>query len=185
MRMVKGVFALVILLMLAACKAEASPLLDENQEEPQIKEGALYVDIKGAIRNPGVYKVREGSRLMHLIELSGGTTEDAVLNRLTLSERLSDGKVYTVPSVHDAPDDEADDETPVEEDQTMVEKVSINHASKEALITLPSIGPATAQGILDYRDEHGAFETKEALMDVKNIGEKTFADLEDLITLQP
>ncbi|MFW5913551.1 MAG: helix-hairpin-helix domain-containing protein [Bacillota bacterium] len=184
MRTLKVWLIFLMVMSLAACKAEAAPLFDENHQDPFMKEGAVYVDIKGAIRNPGVYKVNEGSRLIHLIELSGGTSEDASLEGLTLSEKLSDGKVYTIPSIHDIPDEE-DEEVPEEQDDAIASKVSINHASKEELTTLPSIGPATAQAILDYREENGPFETKEALMDVKNIGPKTFEDLEDLITLQP
>ncbi|MFW6285308.1 MAG: helix-hairpin-helix domain-containing protein [Bacillota bacterium] len=184
MRTFKVCLTLTLLALLGACKAEAAPLFDGNHEDPFMKEGAVYVDIKGAIRNPGVYKMNEESRLVHLIEVSGGTKEDACLDNMTLSERLSDGKVYTVPSIHDIPD-EKDEEVSEEQDEDPEIKVSINHASKEALTTLPSIGPATAQGILDYREENGPFETKEALMDVKNIGTKTFEDLEDLITLQP
>ncbi|MFW5893145.1 MAG: helix-hairpin-helix domain-containing protein [Bacillota bacterium] len=187
MRTMKICLALMSLVLLAACEAEAAPLFDENREDVSMKEkAAVYVDIKGAIRNPGVYKVKEGRRLIHLIELAGGTREDASLEGLILSEMLSDGKVYTIPSIHDT-SKKAEDEKEVREepDEKRTKKVSLNHASKEALETLPSIGPATAQAILDYREENGPFETKEALMDVKNIGIKTFEDLEDLITLQP
>lgn len=188
MKWFKMVFTLALCLGMIACKAEAAPLFDTPPETGVKEDTLIYVDIDGAIRNPGVYKVKSGTRLVHLVEMAGGFTMEARTEGLTLSGTLEDAKRYVIPSVHDdIPSDSSEDVFP-EGDDTSDEpgpKVCINTASAETLATLPGIGPATAQAIIDHRESKGAFETLEALMDVKNIGEKTFESLEDLITLQP
>lgn len=184
----KGFIILTLLIILTACKAEAAPLFDERSEGPTMKEGVIYVDIKGEIRNPGVYKLRAGSRLLHLVEHAGGFTVAADTKKLTLSMELIDGTIYKIPSIKtEATPGERDANAPAdeyEEKDTEEGLIPINTASADLLVTLPSIGPATAEAIVEHRNTSGPFKTLEAIMDVKGIGQKTFETLEPLITLQ-
>lgn len=188
MEWLKTGLILLLCLGLAGCKAEAAPLFEAQSSGDGTPETMIYVDIDGAVRNPGVYKLRNKSRLIHLIEMSGGLKEDADVEGLTLSAHLEDGVRYVIPSTLEKPPSSSDvieSEDEPEAPDGHEKTVPINTASKETLETLPGIGPATAQAIIDHREAHGDFETVEALMDVHNIGEKTFEDLEALITLQP
>ncbi len=187
MRLFKVFWVWSVCLCLFACATgEAPPLFMDNETHPHPKQEAVYVDIKGAVRNPGVYKLPTGGRLLHLVELSGGFTMDADTDGLGLSEPLVDGTVYHVPFLilEDLEDKRSEDEEKADEPAEHG-LVSINFASSDTLATLPNIGPTTAQAIIDHRELHGPFQKIHELMEVRGIGEKTFEGLEHLITLQP
>ncbi|MBO4898002.1 MAG: ComEA family DNA-binding protein [Clostridia bacterium] len=133
--------------------------------------GTVVVDIKGAVKNEGVYELPRGSRLSDAAEAAGGFTDDADRERLNLAAPLEDGEGITVPSVS-AQEDSANG------------KININTASKAELASLPGIGEVTAQRIVEYRDEKGLFTSLEQLKNIKGLGDKTFRELENLITLE-
>lgn len=138
----------------------------------------IYIDIKGQILNPGVYKITKDSRLFQLLSLAGGITSNADTLAINLSLKLYDQQVIYIPSFEDDYPlivDVIDDNIP--------SIININSASKDLLDTLPGVGPSTAQSIIDYRTSTGSFESIEDIMNVTGIGEATFNEIKDLITI--
>lgn len=138
----------------------------------------IYIDIKGQVQNPGVYKVSKDSRLFQLVSLAGGTTGEADTLAINLSLKLYDQQVVYIPSFEDSYPIIID---VINDNANGI--ININSASLELLDTLPGIGPSTAQSIIDYRLEVGFFESVEDIMNVSGIGEATFNEIKDLITI--
>ena len=146
-----------------------------SQQQEEIKY--MYVDIKGEIMNPGVYKIKESTRLFQLIILAGGVTNEADELGYNLSTKLKDEQIIYIPSIND----ELSIITEIEENSNN-ESVNINLASLEQLDTLPGIGPSTARSIIEYREENGYFETIDDLINVPGIGEATLNEIREFIT---
>ncbi len=138
----------------------------------------IYVDLKGEVMNPGVYKVKETTRLFQLIILAGGVTNDADKMAFNSSVKLSDEQVIYIPSIDDQLPSVID---PTEDDNNNT-LININTANVDQLDSLPGIGPSTAQNIINYRDENGAFLTVDDLINVPGIGEATMNEIKDFIT---
>ncbi|MFP4286597.1 MAG: helix-hairpin-helix domain-containing protein [Candidatus Izemoplasmataceae bacterium] len=142
-------------------------------ESPSPSESYIYVDIKGEVKKPGVYKVLNHTRLFQLITLAGGFTDLANQNEVNLSQTLLDEATIYVPSLT------SEDEENQDQNQTLI---SVSKADKETLMTLPNIGEQTALKIIAYRNEHGAFKTIDELLNVKGIGEATLESIKPFIT---
>lgn len=138
----------------------------------------IYIDIKGQVQNPGVYKVLIDSRLFQLLVLAGGTTSEADTLAINLSLKLYDQQVVYIPAYED--DYPIISEVINDSSQALI---NINSASLQLLDTLPGIGPSTAQSIVDYRTDVGFFESIEDIMKVTGIGESTYNEIKDLITV--
>lgn len=137
----------------------------------------IYVDIKGYVMNPGVYKVEDQSRLFQVIALAGGITSDADGLAFNLSMKLRDEQVIYIPAIGE--------EYPrisekIEDEENGI--ININTANSLLLETLPGIGPATAKSIIDYREENGDFSSIENLIEVPGIGEATLNEIREYIT---
>lgn len=138
----------------------------ENTEEIVVQ--TIHVDIQGAVKNPGLYELDIESYAGDLITLAGGydNANEACVNQ---AHKLSDGEKYYVPF---------SDEECIES-----ELININTASVEELDTLPGIGEAKAQNIVEYREANGYFETTEEIMEVNGIGEAIYNDIKELICI--
>jgi competence protein ComEA len=132
----------------------------------------LVVDVAGAVRRPGLYRLRDGSRVADAIERAGGATSKAFLEALNLAAPLADGQQVLVPR-------KAARGGPMP--ATATGPVSLSAATLEQLDTLPGVGPVTAQKILDYRAAHGAFRSVEELDAVPGIGPATVEELRELV----
>jgi competence protein ComEA len=138
---------------------------------------AIYVDIVGAVRRPGLYRLREGSRVADAVRRAGGATPKAQLELLNLAARISDGEQVVVPRrgtsgvVAGASAGAASPSGPVH----------LNSATLDQLDALPGIGPVTAQKIIDYRRDHGAFGSVDELDAVPGIGPARLAQLRELV----
>ncbi|MGJ0384183.1 helix-hairpin-helix domain-containing protein [Paenarthrobacter nicotinovorans] len=155
--------------------------------------GVVMLHVAGAVGKPGVVSLPQGSRVFQAIDAAGGAAPGADLTALNLAEVLTDGiKVY-IPVVGETPPQSS----PVAGagavsgaasgtagPATTGAKVNINTASLEELGTLPRVGPVTAQRILDWRKEHGAFTSVDELDAVDGIGPKLMESLKDLVTVQ-
>lgn len=130
-----------------------------------ILENTYSIEVKGAVEVPGIYEVSRSDTVLDVIELAG-LLEESDTSSLNLSQSLYPNQVIVVASK--------------EETSGLI---SINSASLEELDTLPGIGPAIAQRIIDYRNTNNGFKSLEELMEVSGIGEKTYEKLADLITL--
>jgi competence protein ComEA len=138
----------------------------------------LRVYVSGAVQKPDVYPLPSDSIVKDAIMAAGGATGDADLDRINLALPVADGQHVYVPRLGE----ENPPVQPLSRQPASGGKVNINTADSAALDSLPGIGPALAQRIIDYRQEHGPFARLEDLMEVSGIGPGTFEKLRDLIT---
>lgn len=173
---------------LAASSAESNLSPEQPEEEEPIRE-IIIVDIKGAVKKPGVYRAEADMRVIDIIDLAGGLSETADADTVNLSQRVADQMVIYIPAIGEASEHPiaapantvAEQETGNEEAET--DKVDINTADAVLLQTLNGIGEKKAALIIAYREENGSFQTIEEIMEVSGIGEKTFEGFKDLITV--
>lgn len=130
----------------------------------EAKPTLMQVEIKGAIQNPGVYTLKRNSSISSLIQMSGGLLENSDTSRISFNYILQDKDVVVIPEKQD------------------VKLISINSATLEELHTLPGIGPAIAQRIVEYRKSN-TFQSLEQIQNVKGIGPAMFNKIKDKICL--
>lgn len=175
---VLAVILLVISLVLYEPKKEEDIFSGQENSLPQQVSTYIYVDIKGEVMHPGVYKVQEGSRVFQLVSLAGGYKENANTNGLNLSRILKDQQVIYIPNTTEVVIDIVDNLP--KENETI--KININNAPVALLETLPGIGPSTAKAITDYIEMNSYFDSIEDIKNVPGIGVSTFEAIKDLIT---
>lgn len=181
-----------------------------KQEEK--KENVTF-DIKGQVKNPGVYQLDKNATVMDAIKKSGGLTEQADTTYLNLSRKIKDEMVIIVYSKKEINDMKEGKENVVvvegkcqcpkitndaclkeeevitnqkeetKESTTITGPINLNTATQEELDSLPGIGPSKALDIIAYREEHQGFKTIDELKNVKGIGDATFNKLKDKITV--
>lgn len=136
----------------------------------------VVVDVSGAVKRPGVYRLTTEDRVEDALERAGGTTRRADLTAINRASKLEDGRQILVPTRgKSASTTSADTAAPA----TSSGPVNLNTATLEQLETLDGVGPATAQKIVDYREQHGGFKSVDELDQVSGIGEKRLAALRD------
>ena len=175
--------------------------MSEYEDEEQEDSSKLRVDIKGAVRNPGVYELEAGSVVNDLIKASGGLMSNADTSNLNLSKKLANEMViivYTKDEVKEMKQsDKLGDE--LNENSSIIGgssetskktttsktsgKVNLNTASKEELETLNGIGSSKAESIIQYRSTCGAFRTIEDIKNISGIGDAVYAKIKDYITV--
>jgi competence protein ComEA len=134
--------------------------------------GAIYVHVLGAVLEPGLYELSDGDRAVDAIAAAGGFAEGADDTQINLARFVADGEQLVVPLMGAAP-------APGEASG----KVNLNTATAEQLETLPRVGPALAQRIIDWRETNGRFSATTDLLGVTGIGQKTFDGLKDEVTV--
>ena len=139
--------------------------------------GGLYVHVLGEVARPGLYILDPQARLVDALAAAGGTLDTADLKAVNLARPLSDGEQVIVPA-QGAQADAGDAGASAVGADGMID---LNAATQSDLETLPRIGPALAQRILDWREENGRFRAVEDLMAVPGIGEKMMAGLKDKV----
>lgn len=133
----------------------------------------LVVAVSGKVHRPGLVRLPPGARVADAIEAAGGALPEAELDQLNLARKVTDGELIAV-GVPPPPDPAgAPGGGPL----------NLNTATAAQLETLPGIGPALAQRIIDYRTAHGPFTSVGQLREVPGIGEARFAELEPLVTV--
>jgi competence protein ComEA len=137
----------------------------------------LVVDVAGAVRRPGLYRLSGGSRIADAVARAGGATPTAVLDGVNLAAPLADGEQVVVPAKGSAT---AAAGAPAGASPA-AGPVSLSTATAEQLDALPGVGPVTAQKILDYRTKHGAFHSVDELDAVPGIGPARLDQLRDLV----
>jgi len=145
----------------------------------------VVVDVVGAVRQPGLYRLPEGSRIADAVEQAGGATSKAELAQVNLAAPLADGEQVVVPKrgavgAAIAPAG-AGAGAGAGADAGPAVPVQLSTATLEQLETLPGIGPVMAQKILDYRTKHGAFSSVDELDAVSGIGPKRLDQLRDMV----
>lgn len=145
----------------------------------------IKVDIKGAIKKPGVYTASSHDRIIDLIERAGGLAEDADVAKVNLSQKVADEMVIYVPKVgEEIPATESAPVNVAQQNEKGDGKININSADATMLDSLPGIGPSKAEAIIEYRETNGPFQKVEDLMNISGIGEKTFEKLKEQVTVQ-
>ena len=140
----------------------------------------VVVDVVGAVRRPGLYRLAQGARVADAVARAGGSTRKADLSLVNLAALVSDGEQVVVPrrgagvAAGAAAGAAGASGIPTG-------PVHLNSATVEQLDALPGVGPVTAQKILDYRQEHGAFSSVDELDAIPGIGPKRLADLRELV----
>lgn len=153
----------------------------ETSTEETFKEDIL-VDVKGAVKNPGVYYARPGDRVIDVIDEAGGLIDGADETAVNFAMRVTDEMVIYIPK--EGEEVELPDEVLAPGQKPEGGKVNLNKANQSELETLPGIGPSKAEAIIEYRENNGPFKAIEDLMLVSGFGEKTFAKLKDEITVK-
>ncbi|MBQ8946270.1 MAG: ComEA family DNA-binding protein [Lachnospiraceae bacterium] len=166
---------------------------------------AIYVHICGAVRNPGVYELNTGDRVIDAVKCAGGFTDAADEAYINLAMALQDGMKITVPTLEETAEFELLPEKVIETDGaseaagnsitpsgTMSTdndtaagtggRININTADTAQLMTVTGIGQTRAAAIIAYRNEHGAFASTEEIKNVSGIGDATYEKLKDQIT---
>lgn len=158
---------------------------------PTASMAPIQVHVTGAVKRPGVYSVGPDSRLVHAVEAAGGMAPDADEERINLADRLLDGQQVYVPRrgvpIPPSP-------TPASgptggsrvagADLAGTGVVNINSASAAELETLPGIGPALAQRIIEHRQANGPFADPSEIVAVRGIGEATYAKIADRVVVR-
>lgn len=156
-------------------------------EPPEKKE--IYVDVCGAVAEPGVFCLPEGSRVFQALEAAGGFLPEAAENYVNRAKGLSDGEQIYIPTEEEAltmerTEDVSSEDSGVPEAGTEnAGKVNLNTADETELCTLTGIGISKARAIIAYREENGPFVSIEDLMKVDGIKEGTFHKIKDEIVV--
>jgi competence protein ComEA len=160
-------------------KARAAQV--EVRAEP-VQVRRLVVHVVGAVLRPGLYRVKEGSRVDDAIRQAGGAKPKAALELVNLAAPVADGQQVIVPT-RGAAGPAAGTGPVAAGGASPGMRVHLNSATLEDLDALPGIGPVTAQKIIDYRTEHGAFSSVDELDAVSGIGPARLAQLKELVDL--
>ena len=153
----------------------------DDLTEDDTSDDRIYVYICGQVEHPGVYQLAADQRVYALIDLAGGLTNQADETCVNQAQTLTDGQMIYIPAVGEEGLKVSDSSS--ETIQTGDGKVNINTADLATLMSLPGIGEGKAQSILNYRQEHGSFESVEDIMNVEGIKEGTYTKLKDKITV--
>ena len=188
---------------LISAKTEAG---EDSPDEPETGSGEeplpwqtesvrFYVHICGEVVNPGVYEMEPGSRIFQVVEAAGGFTAQAASDYLNMAQETADGMKITVPSGEEIESLEALEpgslgieipggrEPGILDQPGASQKINLNTATKEELMTLKGIGEAKAADIIRYREEQGPFRTIEEVMNISGIKEAAFEKIKDDITV--
>lgn len=184
-----GVGAAIVLVLAAAATSVVVGIVRTTATSDAVGEqvavsaaapapASVYVHVFGAVVRPGLYRLDDGARVVDVIASAGGLAPDADESAVNLARRVSDGEQLRVPVVGEglatseaAPGVASDG------------RVNLNTADVSALDTLPRVGPAIAERIIQWREDNGPFTSVDDLLSVPGIGDKMLASLRDLVTV--
>lgn len=166
---------------------DTTPIITDNmQTQTQYKQEdtTITVYVSGEVNSPGLVELPSDSRIADAIKACGDFTPLADKAKINLAQKLTDGmqiQVSRKAPVINSNEQVNDTNSNSPNNNSSSNLININTATKEDLDTLPGIGPATAQKIIDYRQEHGNFSSIEDIKNVKGIGEAKFSKMQDKI----
>lgn len=152
-----------------------------EKEEP-LEQDLITVDVKGAVKSPGIYDLPVGSRVNDAVQKAGGLTEQVDSKALNLAQKVSDEALVYVPTKGE---EAASQQTGsgVASSTSKEKKVNLNKASLEELKQVKGLGGKRAQDIIDHRESNGKFKSVDELKKVSGIGAKTIEKLKDYVTV--
>ena len=148
---------------------------DEKAEDKHDEK--IFVDVKGAVKHPGVFETTKDKRVKDLIEEAGGLLDDADTSTLNLSQRVKDQMVIYVLKHGEKPKQISDGGS----SSSNTDVININTANKEQLMKISGVGKTKAEAIISYREKNGDFKKKEDITKVRGIGKATFEKIKDKI----
>ena len=148
---------------------------DEKTEDKHDEK--IFVDVKGAVKHPGVFETTKDKRVKDLIEEAGGLLEDADTSTLNLSQKVKDQMVIYVLKHGEMPKQISDGGS----SSSNTDVININTANKEQLMKISGVGKTKAEAIISYREKNGDFKKKEDITKVRGIGKATFEKIKDKI----
>ena len=172
-------------------QAEVSAVSKDSSSEKEMKkeekdesseQDLITVDVKGAVKSPGIYDLPVGSRVHDAVQKAGGLTDEADSKSLNLAQKVSDEALVYVPTKGEeaASQQVASGTTP---STSKEKKVNLNKASLEELKQVKGLGGKRAQDIIDHREANGKFKSVDELKKVSGIGAKTIEKLKDYVTV--
>ena len=154
---------------------------DPLEAETYVDTSKIMVYICGAVKEPGVVELTEGSRMNDAVQAAGGFTEEASVTSINLAAKLKDEEMIFVPTKEEAESQEAAGVgLPAAENNL----ININTADIYMLCSLPGIGESKARDIVTYREVHGSFQKKEDIMQVTGIKESLYKKISNLISVK-
>ena len=164
-----------------AVSKDSSTEKEVKKEEP-LEQDLITVDVKGAVKSPGIYDLPVGSRVNDAVQKAGGLTEQADSKSLNLAQKVSDEALVYVPTKGE---EAASQQTGsgVASSMSKEKKININKASLEELKQVKGLGGKRAQDIIDHREANGKFKSVDELNKVSGIGAKTIEKLKDYVTV--
>ena len=162
--------------------SSAEKEVKKEAKEESVEQDLITVDVKGAVKSPGIYDLPVGSRVHDAVQKAGGLTEEADSKSLNLAQKVSDEALVYVPSKGEeaASQQSASGTTP---STSKEKKVNLNKASLEELKQVKGLGGKRAQDIIDHREANGKFKSVDELKKVSGIGAKTIEKLKDYVTV--
>ena len=171
------------------------PYEDSNEETSKEQAKEIIVDISGEVKKAGVIELNEGDRIKDAIEKAGGLTKNADTSTINLAYKVEDGMKIKIPSKNEKKEKTEEEHISMDSGDNVkssksnsninseikINIVNINTATEKELETLPGIGLATANKIIQYREEKGKFKKIEDLKNVKGIGDAKFEKIKDYI----
>lgn len=171
---------------------------NEKEKNEDKGEDVMAIHVTGEVKNPGVVKVKQGSRIEDIIEAAGGLTENADITNVNLAFEVEDGMKIRIPSNDEGNENEGNiiehyitqdsgkgvivSEDKSSENLSLV--ININTANETELEQLPGIGASIAGRIIDYRNKNGKFKAIEDIKNVTGIGETKFEKIKDFIKVK-
>ena len=143
----------------------------ENRHDEKI-----FVDVKGAVKHPGVFETTKDKRVKDLIEEAGGLLDDADTSTLNLSQKVKNQMVIYVLKYGEKPKQISDSSS-----SSNTDVININTANKEQLMKISGVGKTKAEAIIAHREKNGDFKKKEDITKVRGIGKSTFEKIKDKI----
>jgi competence protein ComEA len=159
----------------------------DRQSAPEIviddpRDGAeMVVSVKGAVATPGTYRLAGDARVKDAVDAAGGTTSDADLSGINMAARVTDEQELVIPAKQTSAQGLIAGTPPASDSES--EQININTASAAELDELPGIGEVLAARIVAYREEHGPFESVDALAQVDGISIAMVDEIRSMITV--
>ena len=166
--------------------AEGVPEAESGSDEagsPDAGDGRITVHVCGAVVSPGVYVLPAGSRVADAVEAAGGMTPEAAADHENLAMPVTDAQKIVILTAEEAGTDPYGLSEICFGDSEIAGLININTATAAELETLPGIGSVKAEAIIAWRRRHGGFASIEDIRNVSGIGDATWEDIRDLITV--
>ncbi|HJA27212.1 MAG TPA: helix-hairpin-helix domain-containing protein [Candidatus Limosilactobacillus intestinigallinarum] len=154
---------------------------------PSTNGGQVCVDVKGAVKHPGIYKLKGGARVNEAVAAAGGTIANADMKQVNLAKQLADAEVVYVPvngeTIPGTSTAGAASAGPTAGSSSQTTTVNLNTATKEQLCQITGIGDKKADLILQYREQHGQFKSVDELKQVSGFGDKSVEKIRDQLAV--